>query len=430
MKEILTFIVNMLGGPSMIKYVIRRFLAAIPVMFTIIFITFTLMRAMPSGPFDFVGQKTTPPAVRAAMEARFGLDKPLLLNLPNDSIAPDNGVETRNVYPSGPMCDLLRQGKTPKEATPANSVYTYQDWALVRSVQEFYEVNITYKDPSKPEAAAKPTRCIEQRTVLYSDLTRSQFFQYLNNVLRLDFGLSMGRNTRFQPVSEMIADRLPVSAQLGLLATIVGFVFGIPLGVVAALRRNSWVDHSTNVFATLFSSIPTLVLGPVLILLFNVQWRILPEPSPLYWKDGNLLDWNYLGRALLPIFTIGLGITAGVARLTRASLLQVLRDDYVRTARAKGLQERAVIFIHALKNALIPVVTIVGPLLAGVLTGTLIVERVFGIPGLGDTFVSSITNRDYNLITGVTILFSVFLIIGNILVDITYTWLDPRIRFD
>lgn len=422
MVDILNGIVGALGGVSMIKYVLRRLLQAIPVVFTIVFLTFMLMRAMPSGPFDYNGTRTTPPAVKAALEARFGLDKPLLLNLPNDGVAPDNGMQTRMIFAQAPLCDGLRAGQTAKEATPTEAVYTYDGWALLRFVDEYYEATI--------DLNSKPTRCIEKRAVLYSDLTRSQFFQYFNNVLRLDFGLSMGRNTRYDPVADLIFDRLPVSARIGLFATIFGFLTGIPLGVIAALNRNSLIDHATNIFATFFSSIPSLVLGPVLILLFNVQWKIFPAPDPRYWKEFYLTDWNYVGRMALPMLTIGLGITAGVARLTRASVLQVLRDDYVRTARAKGLREGSVIYIHALKNALIPVVTIVGPLLAGVLTGTLIVERVFGIPGLGSSFVESITNRDYNLLVGVTIVFSIFLIIGNILVDVTYTWLDPRIRFD
>jgi oligopeptide transport system permease protein len=143
-----------------------------------------------------------------------------------------------------------------------------------------------------------------------------------------------------------------------------------------------------------------------------------------------MLTWEFISRAILPIFTLGAGIAAGLARLTRASVLQVLRDDYIRTARSKGLMERRVIYIHALKNALIPVATIVGPLLAGTLTGTLIVERIFAVPGLGDSFVNSIAARDYNLLLGVTILYSIFLMAGNILVDVMYTWLDPRIRFD
>src|SRR5262249_6218537 len=138
----------------------------------------------------------------------------------------------------------------------------------------------------------------------------------------------------------------------------------------------------------------------------------------------------FLSRALLPFLALGTGISPGLARLTRGCLLQVLNDDYIRTARAKGLRERAVIFVHALKNALIPVATIVGPLLAGVLTGRFFIERIFAIPGLGDQFLASVTDRNYNLLTGLTIIYSLFLVVGNIMVDVTYTWLDPRIRFD
>jgi ABC-type dipeptide/oligopeptide/nickel transport system permease component len=148
------------------------------------------------------------------------------------------------------------------------------------------------------------------------------------------------------------------------------------------------------------------------------------------WQKGPELSLYYLQILALPVLTLGTGMSAGIARLTRASLLQVLHEDYVRTARAKGLQEQVVIYVHALKNALIPVATILGPLLAGVLTGSFVIELIFEIPGLGRLFVDSVPARDYTMIMGVSILYSVFLIVGNIFVDIMYTWLDPRIRFD
>jgi oligopeptide transport system permease protein len=195
-------------------------------------------------------------------------------------------------------------------------------------------------------------------------------------------------------------------------------------------RANSAIDLAITTGIGIFNSLPTLVMGPILLLIFTAYFKILPSPDPRVWRGGNLLDGEYLSRAILPMMVLGLGIAGGLARLTRASALQILRDDYIRTARAKGLRERTVIYIHALKNALIPVVTISGPLLAGVLTGTLVLERVFAIPGIGNVFFNSITNRDYTLLLGVTVLFSIFLIIGNVLVDVMYTWLDPRIRFD
>jgi oligopeptide transport system permease protein len=431
LTNVLNLIVRLLGGPSMVKFLIRRILAAVPVLFVVTFVTFFVMRAMPGGPFDAVGTKSTSPVVRAALEARYGLDKPFFLNLPNDGASPDFGMESRTVFPPGPLCEGLRAGQTRKEATPKEAVYVYDGWALLRFVEEYYPTTISYKDPSSTDDA-KPTRCVDKRTVLYSDLTRSQFFNYVNNALRLDFGLSIGRNSRDQPVWDIISDALPVSMQLGLLAVGLGFVLGVPLGVIAALKRNTPIDYGITIMIGAFVSVPSLVLGPLLItyLTGNGPLGVFPSPDPRVWKGGSVLDWEYMGRAILPMMALGLGIAAGLARLTKASVLQVLRDDYIRTARAKGLRERSVVFIHALKNALIPVVTIIGPLLAGILTGTLVIERVFSIPGLGGSFISSITNRDYNLLVGVTILFSIFLIIGNILVDVMYTWLDPRIRFD
>ncbi|MFN7209644.1 MAG: ABC transporter permease [Aggregatilineales bacterium] len=407
----------------MTKYILRRILIAIPVLFAIIFTTFILIRAVPGGPFDFTGSKSTPEAIRRALEQRYGLDLPLLLNFPFDGIAPDQDIPRRLVFPNLPDCDELRRGVPLEQARPASNVVDeYEGWRLLRIVTERRETTIPL--------GGRQVRCLQASQVLYSDLFLSQFFGYLNNVLRLDFGLSVGRTTLGKPVNDLIADRLPVSIRLGLLAVVLGFAVGVPLGVLAALYRNSPIDYSVTLFAGTIAAIPTLVLGPVLIILLVVQWRILPPVDPRVWKQLSIFDWNFISVAILPVGVLGIGISAGLARLTRASVLQVLRDDYIRTARAKGLRERAVIYIHALKNALIPVATIVGPLLAGVLTGSLIIERLFAIPGLGDVFVSSIAARDYTMLLGVTILYSVFLILGNILVDVIYTWLDPRIRFD
>jgi oligopeptide transport system permease protein len=407
---------------GILKFVLRRILVSIPVLFGIILVAFLIVRAVPGGPFDFTGSKSTPPEIVAALNERYGLNQPLLLHLPNDGAAPDNGKPLRETYPALPDCDKLRAGISPADQNPQPITDVYEGWQLLRSVQERKVSTVSFND--------KAVRCLQSTTVLYSDLLRSQFFGYLNNVLRLDFGLSMSKSTLGQPVSELIGERLPISMRLGLLAVFFGFVVGLPLGVVAALKRNSPLDYLITGSIALFVSIPTLVLGPLLILILTANLHLLPGPNPTVWKTSNMLTWEFLSRAILPIFTLGAGIAAGLARLTRASVLQVLRDDYIRTARSKGLKERRVIYIHALKNALIPVATIVGPLLAGTLTGTLIVERIFAVPGLGDSFVNSIAARDYNLLLGVTILYSIFLMAGNILVDVMYTWLDPRIRFD
>jgi ABC-type dipeptide/oligopeptide/nickel transport system permease component len=263
-----------------------------------------------------------------------------------------------------------------------------------------------------------------------------QFVSYVGSLIKLDFGPSLGRSTMGEPVSDIIARGLPVSMQVGFFSVILAFVFGIPLGVLAAIYHNTPVDYGATFVAVLGQSIPNLVLGPVLIIVFAVSLNWLPVADVNgVWRStlkdpGVIFTWDYISLAILPVFALGTGMMAGIARLTRASLLQVLREDYIRTARAKGLKERAVIYGHALKNSLIPVATILGPLLAGVLTGSFIIEQIFNIPGIGGEFVSSVSTRDYNLLVGVTIVYSVFLISGNILVDVMYTWLDPRIRFD
>jgi oligopeptide transport system permease protein len=263
-----------------------------------------------------------------------------------------------------------------------------------------------------------------------------QFTNYMGNLIKLDFGPSLGRATLGEPVSDIIGRGLPVSMQVGLLSVVLGFLLGIPLGVLAAIYHNTVIDYTATFIAVLGQSVPNLVLGPVLIIVFAVSLNWLPVADVRgIWRqtlsDPTLFfTWDYISLVILPVFALGTGMTAGIARLTRASLLQVLREDYIRTARAKGLRERVVLYGHALKNALIPVATILGPLLAGVLTGSFIIEQIFNIPGIGGEFVSSVSSRDYNLLVGVTIVYSIFLISGNILVDVMYTWLDPRIRFD
>jgi ABC-type dipeptide/oligopeptide/nickel transport system permease component len=411
---------------GMTKFIIRRILVSIPVLFMTLLVTFTLVRLLPGGPFDNVGNKQLPAELKAAWEARYGLDKPLFLNLPNDGVPPDVGMEYRQPYNKLPNCDKLQQGIAPAQATDPDAVVVSNGWYLLHTVEEHVSTTIRVKQGDTERSVP----CDSVRTVLYSDLTRSQFFEYINNALRLDFGLSLGRTTRGIPVLDIIADRIPVSAQLGILSVIVGFLFGIPLGVVAAIYHNSVIDFSATLLAVALASIPTFVLGPILILIFVNQLHWFPSPDPRVWINPDWLSWNYVGRVILPLFTLGTGVSAGLARLTRASLLQVMQDDYIRTARAKGLRERGVIYIHALKNALIPVATIFGPLLAGVVLGSFFVENIFAIPGLGDSFISSVAERDYNLLTGEAILYSSFLILGNILVDVMYTWLDPRIRFD
>lgn len=241
-----------------------------------------------------------------------------------------------------------------------------------------------------------------------------QYLVYIWNLLHGDMGPSYLSS---RTVTQIIADHFPVSFQLGLLALGVAMVIGVPLGIFSAIRQNSIVDYSSTLFSVAGVSIPALTLGPLLIWIFALKLHILP-----------VARWGTWQQAILPAFTLGLGSAAILARLTRASMLQVLKEDFIRTARAKGVNEPNVIIRHALKNAILPVVTVLGPLFAGLVTGSLVVEGIFAIPGIGRYFVSSVSSRDYPVIMGTVLLYAVALIVANLVVDIIYFWIDPRIQ--
>ena len=255
-------------------------------------------------------------------------------------------------------------------------------------------------------------------------------------LIRGDMGLSL--RYRGQSVNEIIATTLPISTQLGFMSLLLAIIIGIPTGTIAALKQNTWIDYTSTFSAVVFLSIPNLVLAPILIWIFALKLGWFPVATwgskpPYLWGFLPRLEQmniDYFKHAILPVFALGTASAAGISRLTRASLLQVINEDYIRTARSKGLRERTVIVVHALKNSMIPVITILGPAFAGLVVGTFVVEMIFGINGMGKHFVTSIGNRDYPIITGVTLIYAVVLVIANLLVDITYAWLDPRIRFD
>jgi ABC-type dipeptide/oligopeptide/nickel transport system permease component len=254
-----------------------------------------------------------------------------------------------------------------------------------------------------------------------------------NGLLGFDLGPSY--KYRGRTINNVLFDggivkaAVSVSAQLGTLAVIIAVGLGIPLGLVSALKQNTWVDYFAMFFAMLGVSIPNFVLGLLLILIMLwLNLHNLPALPLARWGTESFGSW--LSHMILPAITLGTGGSAIVARLTRASMLEVIRQDYIRTARAKGLTERAVILIHALKNSLIPVTTVLGPLMAAWLTGSFIIETIFSVPGIGRFFVTSIADRDYTLIMGTILVYAVLLVFLNILVDISYAFLDPRIRFD
>ena len=247
-----------------------------------------------------------------------------------------------------------------------------------------------------------------------------QYLNYLKDIVtHLDFGPSLKQKGR--SVSEIIRDGLAVSARLGVAAALIALIAGTVLGSIAAVKRGGFLDRSIMIATTAFVSMPSFIIGTLLLLIFSAYLGWLPATGAGDASGGGLI---------LPVATLALYPTAYIARLTRASMLDTLDKDYIRTARAKGVPEREVIFRHALKNSLIPVITYFGPMLAGIVTGSLVVERIFAIPGIGRDFVGSITGRDYPLIMGTTIVLSVLVVFMNMISDFLYRALDPRITLN
>ena len=244
-----------------------------------------------------------------------------------------------------------------------------------------------------------------------------QLASYVAHLVQLDFGLSTKYPQR--SVNEIIRDALPVSLSLGALALCWALLVGIAAGIVGAVRQNSGWDHAAMALAMVGISIPTFVLGPLLVLVFSLS---------LYWLPP--AGWGSFRHVLLPALTLGTAYAGYIARLTRSGLLEVVNADFIRTARAKGLHERVIIWRHMLRGGLLPVVTFLGPGIANILTGSVVVEKIFATPGLGPYFVDAAFNRDYFLVMGIVVLYSVFLLAMNLLVDIAYGFLDPRIRYD
>jgi oligopeptide transport system permease protein len=243
-----------------------------------------------------------------------------------------------------------------------------------------------------------------------------QYLRYMLDVARLDLGPSFKYADR--SVNDIIREHAPISLRLGVMALALALLIGIPAGCIAALRQNSVFDYSAMAVALTGISIPNFVIASVLMYVFAIRLSWLP-----------VAGWDTWRNMVLPVITLSLYYTAFVARLSRAGLLEVINQDYIRTARAKGLPERVVLVRHALRGGLLPVVTYLGPATAAILTGSLVVEKIYGIPGIGSEFVNSALNRDYTLVLGTVILYSTFLIMLNLVVDVLYTYLDPRIEF-
>lgn len=243
-----------------------------------------------------------------------------------------------------------------------------------------------------------------------------QYRTYLWNLLHGDLGISTRQSDR--PVRTIIGEGIRITAQLGILALILSLTFGLLLGTLAALNRNGPVDYASVFFATVGASLPSFVLAVFLIIIFAVK---------LHWFD--IVGWGEPRKMVLPVISLSALPAAYLARITRASMLEVMGQDYVRTARSKGLQERAVVLRHVIKNGMIPVLTLIGPIAANLITGSFITESIYSIPGIGRAFVVSVFDRDYGLIMGTTLFYAFVVVLANLLVDIMYAVVDPRIKF-
>ncbi|MEW5785625.1 MAG: ABC transporter permease [Bacillota bacterium] len=280
----------------------------------------------------------------------------------------------------------------------------------------FVFMHIIPGGPFQREKALPPAikANIEARYKLDQPL-HAQYLDYLGHLVRGDLGPSF--KYRGRSVNDIIKERFPVSAQLGATAILIALLVGVPAGILAALKQNKIPDYAVMFFSTIGIAMPSFVVGTTLMYFLAYKWGLLPAAM-----------WGSYKHMIMPAIALAGLPMAFIARLTRSSMLDVLNQDYMKTAVAKGLPQMRVLWVHGVKNALIPVITYLGPLVAGVLTGSFIVENIFAVPGLGKHFVTSIYNRDYTVILGVTIFYCVLLILANLLVDLAYTLIDPRIK--
>ncbi|WP_417878694.1 oligopeptide ABC transporter permease OppB [Vibrio sp.] len=306
----------------MFKFILKRLIEAIPTLLVLITVSFFLMRFAPGNPFS--SERPLPPEVMANINAKYGLDQPVLV----------------------------------------------------------------------------------------------QYTTYLTNILQGDFGPSF----KYQDytVNELVYAALPVSAKVGFFAFVFTVIMGVGVGTIAALRQNTWVDYTIMSTAMLGVVMPSFVLAPVLIYIFSINLGWFPAGG---WKDGG---FQYL---FLPMVGMSLLYVATFARITRGSMIETLNSNFIRTARAKGLSYRYIIFKHALKPALLPVVSYMGPAFVGIITGSVVIETIFGLPGIGKLFVNAAFNRDYSLVMGITILIGFLFILFNAIVDVLLAYIDPKIRY-
>lgn len=351
----------------MLRFIARRLLGAVPTLLIIIIMAFFLMRAAPGGPFD--QERKLPPEIEKNILAAYDLDKPLLRQF---------------VDFNGFVCRAFLSGS--HDAASAT------------------QQGLTYDGTKYVDKAGRQIRC---------------FGGYLGKLLSGDLGPSY--KYKDFTVAELIADGAPVSAILGISAILLASLIGMTLGTIAALRQNKASDFSIMTIAMIGITVPSFVMAPILTLILGVYLGWLPVGG---WNEGAFANM------VLPVIGLSLTQIAVISRLTRGSMIEVLRSNYVRTARAKGLPERLVITRHALRAALLPLVSYLGPATAGIVTGSLVIEQIFNLPGIGKYFINGALQRDYTLVMGVVILYASLVIALNLVADVLYGLLDPKVGYE
>jgi peptide/nickel transport system permease protein len=288
-------------------------------------------------------------------------------------------------------------------------------WAIITLT--FVVMKFIPGDPFASDADVLPEEVVENMRAKYNldEPLPVQYVLYMKNLVMLDMGPSIKSQTR--SVNSIIADGIPASAQLGIQALTLALVFGLLLGIIAALNHNRVIDYVSMIIAIIGISVPSFILAPLLIKYFAVEWGLLPVAS-----------WGTFQHTVLPSLALAMAPLAVVARFMRSSMIDVMNQNYIRTANAKGLTTVQLVVKHGIRNAILPVITFIGPLFVSLITGTFVIEKIFAIPGLGKYFVDSIFNRDYPVIMGTTIFFSTILVTTLFLIDISYRLIDPRIK--
>ncbi len=383
----------------MARFLLRRLLAGLATLWVVASLSFLLMRLAPGGPFQ--RDKPLAPAVEANLRRTFGLAADV----------PANKAGTLVQF----------------RVKPGQWVLAGQPLAEVRGQNGETQHQLAARDLQVIAVVGQPGRTLRPGEPLLARATSGweQYGRAMWSYAHLDLGVTYASEGT-ETVLATLAKAFPVSLELGVLALLLALALGVSAGLVSGLHPNSRLDHLTMTGALLAVSMSSIVLGPLLKLIFCVQLRWLDVGG---WQPL-ALDWPHAQVKILPVLTLGLIYAAWFARLTRAGMLEVARQDFVRTARAKGLPEHLVVLRHAFRAAILPVVSFLGPALAGIVTGSTVIEQVFQVPGVGEFFVTAAVNRDYPMVMGTVVLYSSLLIAANLLVDLLQAALDPRVRGD